>query len=97
MLIVFVVFHDAHPVARVPLHQHRQLPRCRVLMEDLPPRARAKFSPVRLSAIDVDDGIWILCRCHCRRPPAPWMEPRAVRVVFDVMSGTARMSTTFWR
>ena len=37
MFVVLMVFNNGHLVAGVPLDQHRQLPRCLVLIEDLAP------------------------------------------------------------
>ena len=37
MFVVCMVLNDGHPVAGVPLDQHRQLTRCLVLIEDLVP------------------------------------------------------------
>jgi hypothetical protein len=64
MFVGFMVFNYAHPVSWGPLDQHCQLPRSRILIEDLAPRAGPEFLPVRSIAVYIGDELGILCACH---------------------------------
>ena len=52
VLVVFVVFHCAHPVSRIPLNQHWELSCLRVLVENFSARARPKLLPLSLTTIN---------------------------------------------